>query len=199
MEIDPAQFLAAPPPYEEVAPHRSMPIPGSPPPYQESSPRLTTMRNAILSRPMSAQRRTVAVRLPAYRHTGYGRFRTHPYRRPLEYNFPVIVEDDDMMRELESITIMDVISTPEYLSAASYPEQLYPVLTTNPVDWNNLTREERAQRLSERIADIDGILADVNVYTLNEVENRVIDFALFVRRNLAARREAELFTGNTLF
>ncbi|KAL1683679.1 hypothetical protein EV122DRAFT_273333 [Schizophyllum commune] len=214
-----AQFMAPPPPYEAVAPPRASMTSESAPPYQDRPPQpivahdasntARTAPGASTFTPTTAQKTvplglpstpnsTVAARLPAYRRVGYGRYRTHPYRRPLERH-KVDNEEDDMISELENITIMDVISTPEYLAAASYPDRLLPVLTSNPCDWETLTRAQRAARLSERIADIDAIMANVNVYGLNEVETRVIDFALFVRRNLAERREAELFTGNNLF
>ncbi|KAI5900320.1 uncharacterized protein SCHCODRAFT_02481287 [Schizophyllum commune H4-8] len=219
MQMTYAQFMAPPPPYEEVAPPRSFTASESAPPYQNCLPRpavvhdasntaqttsethtssLASLQNATALSPPSTPNTTVAARLPAYRRVNYGRYRTHPYRRPLKWQ-KVDNEEDDMISELENITIMDVISTPEYLAAASYPDRLLPVLTSNPCDWETLTRAQRAARLSERIADIDAIMANVNVYGLNEVETRVIDFALFVRRNLAERREAELFTGYNLF
>ncbi|KAI5900304.1 uncharacterized protein SCHCODRAFT_02607585 [Schizophyllum commune H4-8] len=235
MQADRAQFLVPPPPYEEFAPSRPPPTTNeSAPPYQTYATRPTTAHGAsdsvqtpddpfacspaspggvrLMSLPDAPDAATTA-RLPAYRRIGYGRYRTHPYRRPLEWARDED-EDADMICELENITISDVISTPEYIDAASHPDaasnlsaaasssspnHLHPVLTTNPIDWDTLTSSQRAARLSQRIADIDYALSGLDVAMLNDLERTIIDFALFVRQNLAQRRAVELFPGNNLF
>ncbi|KAI5833563.1 hypothetical protein K523DRAFT_109891 [Schizophyllum commune Tattone D] len=255
MQDEHAQFLAPPPAYEEVAPSRSPSTTSeSAPPYQTYAPRPATAHDALNSAQTpdeactyspaspgdaiqpSTQDSSVPNRLPAYRRVDYGRYRSHPYRRPLEWS-RVEDEDADLVRlcfrdlsslaytsdpisppcqisELENITISDVISTPEYIDAVSHPEahsnssatafspspnHLHPVLTTNPHDWDNLTSVQRAARLSQRIADIDYALSGLDFAMLNDLERTIIDFALFVRQNLAQRRQAELFPGHNLF
>ncbi|KAL1688405.1 hypothetical protein GGG16DRAFT_127219 [Schizophyllum commune] len=232
MQDEHAQFLAPPPAYEEVAPSRSPSTTSeSAPPYQTYAPRPATAHDALNSAQTpdeactyspaspgdaiqpSTQDSSVPNRLPAYRRVDYGRYRSHPYRRPLEWS-RVEDEDADLISELENITISDVISTPEYIDAVSHPEahsnssatafspspnHLHPVLTTNPHDWDNLTSVQRAARLSQRIADIDYALSGLDFAMLNDLERTIIDFALFVRQNLAQRRQAELFPGHNLF
>ncbi|KAL1683665.1 hypothetical protein EV122DRAFT_273319 [Schizophyllum commune] len=230
-----AQFLSPPPAYEEIAPSRSPSTTSeSAPPYQTYATCPSTTHDALnsaqtpnvpstrslaspeVATPMytsAALDATTPARLPAYRHVGYGRYRTHPYRRPLEWT-RVEDEDADLISELENITISDVISNPDYIDALSHPEatsnssatafspspnHLHPVLTTNPHDWDNLTSVQRVARLSQRIADIDYALSGLDVAMLNDLERTIIDFALFVRQNLAQRRQAELFPGNNLF
>ena len=112
-----AQFMAPPPPYEAVAPPRASTTSESAPPYQNLPPQpivahdasntARTPPGASTFTPTTAQKTvplglsstpksTVAARLPAYRRVGYGRYRTHPYRRPLKWR-KVENEEDDMV------------------------------------------------------------------------------------------------------
>ncbi|TRM62637.1 hypothetical protein BD626DRAFT_569785 [Schizophyllum amplum] len=195
MEIDRTHFLAPPPPYEGPAPSSPALTNEDAPTTERITPRGAQSAPALSGEP--EQRCDVAARLPAYRRVGYGRFRTHPYRRAPKPQ--AVDEEDDLDLNREALTIMDVISSPGYTSAAPFPEYLYPVLTNNPHGWENLSRTERADRLTQRIADIDAALCDVDFLGVNELESRIIDFALFVRRNLTERREEVLFTGNNFF
>ncbi|KAI4525017.1 hypothetical protein K525DRAFT_291124 [Schizophyllum commune Loenen D] len=234
MQAEQAQFLVPPPAYEEIAhPQSPSTTSESAPPYQTYTTCPSTTHDALnsaqtpnvpstrsraspeVATPMYTSAALDAItpaRLPEYRRVGYGRYRTHPYRRPLEWT-RVEDEDADLISELENITISDVISTPEYIDAVSHPEapsnssatafsspnHLHPVLTTNPHDWDNLTSVQRAARLSQRIADIDYALSGLDFAMLNDLERTIIDFALFVRQNLAQRRQADLFPGHNLF
>ncbi|TRM62641.1 hypothetical protein BD626DRAFT_52182 [Schizophyllum amplum] len=133
---------------------------------------------------------TPAGRLPSYKHALRARYRAHPYRRPC--NAPQAFDSDDASDlETEYVSIMDIITSPQYLRSLgiTFPTPL--VFPTPPLP-SGLVGNERAAVLAARIADIDAAMADVNVWQLTQLESRVVDFILFVRRRYTEQRELAL-------
>ncbi|KAI5899625.1 uncharacterized protein SCHCODRAFT_02661235 [Schizophyllum commune H4-8] len=182
--------FAPPPPYEAtpsctVPGLRTMEAPqsSSPQPNEASGPRN-----------MGQQRACVAARLPAYRNTRLGHYRAHPYRRSSPTQG--VQSDDDGFDPVENISIADIVNSPRYIcvTAFGFDPQEQPSLTDTfndppPIPDSPMNRTERINFLAARVADIDAATSQVNAYALNDLEGRVLDFVLFVRRQLVEQRE----------
>ncbi|KAL1744556.1 hypothetical protein HDZ31DRAFT_82606 [Schizophyllum fasciatum] len=185
----------SPPPYDEAAESItwSLAPPAQPVATASNFPALVRRYGRVqISCSLSA------ARLPSYKHALYGRYRTHPYRRPVK---PARQTDDyecDNDPETEYVSIMDIITSPGYLGSLglsfplplSFPCIAYP--TTQAGNYQSMTLAERANFLAARIAEIDAAMVGVNVQQLDELEGRVVDFVLFVRRQYAEQREMAL-------
>ncbi|KAL1735337.1 hypothetical protein EV714DRAFT_268076 [Schizophyllum commune] len=188
--VQTVDVFAPPPPYEATP---SCTIPGpqtleAPQPDEASGPRN-----------MGQQRVCVAARLPAYRNTRLGHYRAHPYRRPSPTQG--VQSDDDGLDLVENISIADIVNSPRYIcvTAFGFDPQEQPILTDTfhdppPIPDPPINRTERINFLAARIADIDAATSQVNAYALNDLEGRVLDFVLFVRRQLVEQRELALLS-----
>ncbi|KAL1663088.1 hypothetical protein EV122DRAFT_282039 [Schizophyllum commune] len=184
--VQTVDVFAPPPPYE-ATPSYTIPGPQTlevPQPDEASGPRN-----------MGQQRVCVAARLPAYRNTRLGHYRAHPYRRPSPTQG--VQSDDDGLDLVENISIADIVNSPRYIcvTAFGFDPQEQPSLTdTFPIPDPPMNRTERINFLAARIADIDAATSQVNAYALNDLEGRVLDFVLFVRRQLVEQRELALLS-----
>ncbi|KAL1721024.1 hypothetical protein EV715DRAFT_288572 [Schizophyllum commune] len=188
--VQTVDVFAPPPPYEATP---SCTIPGpqtleAPQPDETSGPRN-----------MGQQRVCVAARLPAYRNTRLGHYRAHPYRR--QSPTQGVQSDDDGLDLVENISIADIVNSPRYIcvTAFGFDPQEQPSLTDTfhdppPIPDPPMNRTERINFLAARIADIDAATSQVNAYALNDLEGRVLDFVLFVRRQLVEQRELALLS-----
>ncbi|KAI4525014.1 hypothetical protein K525DRAFT_235038 [Schizophyllum commune Loenen D] len=194
-EPDDASPFPNPPPYDEAAESFTWP------PALPAQPVATASNFSSLGgRHGRAQTpRTVsAARLPSYKHALYGRYRTHPYRRPFKPTAQAEDYDYDNDPETEYVSIMDIITSPRYLASLglsfpfplSFPCIAYP--TTRAERERSMSLAERANFLAARIAEIDAAMVGLDVRQLDELGGRVVDFILFVRRQYAEQREMAL-------
>lgn len=144
------------------------------------------------------QRNCVAARLPAYKNARFGRYRAHPYRRPASRKEEQGV-DEDMEWEAENISIPDIINSTRYICVTSFgfdPQEQPALMDASfPSQLpDTMSHTERIDFLAARIADIDAATIHVDVYALNALEGRVLDFVLFVRRQLVEQREMALLS-----
>ncbi|KAL1757158.1 hypothetical protein FB107DRAFT_273171 [Schizophyllum commune] len=208
--------VSAPPPPYEATPSCTTPGPQTleaPQPDEASGPRN-----------MGQQRVCVAARLPAYRNTRLGHYRAHPYRRPSPTQGAQSDDDGlDLVENISIADIVnspryicvtafgfDLASAGSdrwsksenrtcHFPPTTFDPQEQPSLTDTfhdppPIPDPPMNRTERINFLAARIANIDAAASQVNAYALNDLEGRVLDFVLFVRRQLVEQRELALLS-----